>query len=431
MPSWRASATAMAERRPSARDARPRWLVLAESLPYPPVKGGDLRTWQHLNVLAPLARVGVFGLCSNDRRRARPPALDLACWTTSTDPALASPPPRDLRLPARAWLFEPRGHPSDLHFSPTAAHELATLLDHLRPDVVLLGGLWLQRYLDVVRAAGCRTVLDCHNVEAVLFRELAAAVDCQDLPGRVVRDVLPARTAAIERAAVRGVDQLWACSVDDARRLRQLYDPPAPVFVVPNGIRLADHAAGDAPRPPRPATPLTLLFHGIFAYPPNALAADFLIDEVLPRLAAAGQACRLLLVGPRPTPAMQAAAARDPRITVTGVVPDVRPYLEAATALAAPLFQGGGTRLKILEAFAAGLPVISTAKGAEGLGVRDGAHLLIAETAAGFVEAALALRDRPALAARLRTGARRLVARRFSWDAAGVAVRRAVAALAG
>lgn len=417
----------MAAERPPA--ARPTVLVLAESLPYPTLKGGDLRTWQNVVALTAVARVGVFGLCSNDHRRGRVPDRDLVCWTASTDPALTSPPPAGRRLQARAWLFDPHGHPSDLHFSDAAAGELTRLLAAVRPDVVLVESLWLQRYLAVVRAAGCRVILDCHNVEAVLARELADAVERQDLAGRVVRDVLPARTEAIEREAVRGVDQLWACSTEDAHRLQRLYAPPAPTFVVPNGIRLADHASGAAPRAPAPAAPLVVLFHGIFAYPPNANAAAFLLDAVRPRLAAAGDAWRLLLVGPRPTPAMLAAAASDARVVVTDAVPDVRPYLAEATVLAAPLFQGGGTRLKILEAFAAGLPVVSTAKGAEGLDARDGTHLLLAETAAAFAEGVLAIWRRPALAAALRARARALVEERFSWEAVGASVAAAVAAL--
>ena len=410
--------------------ARPRVLVLAESLPYPTLKGGDLRTWQNVNALASVADVGVFGLCSNDRRSDRRPDLDLLCWTTSTDAALTSPPPTGVRLPGRAWLLDPRGHPSDLYFSEDAARELAQLLASIRPDVVLLEGLWLQRYLGIVRAAGCRTILDCHNVEAALFRELAQAVDRHDLEGRIVRDVLPARTEAIERDAVHEVDQLWVCSADDEHRLRQLYDQPTPTFVIPNGIRLEDFEAPDAAwERPAGATPLTMLFHGIFAYRPNAIAAAFLLEEVLPRLVAACDTCRLVLVGPLPKPQMLAAAARDPRVIVTGAVADVRPHLADATVLAVPLFQGGGTHLKVLEAFAAGLPVVSTTKGAEGLGARDGTHLLVAETAAEFVEAALAVWRRPALGARLRAEARALVARRFSWQAVGAAVRPAIAAL--
>ena len=89
----------------------PTLLVLAESLPYPTLKGGDLRTWQNINALATCGRVGVFGLCSNDRRRESVPDLGLECWETSSDPALTIPPPKGIRLPARAWLLDPPGHP--------------------------------------------------------------------------------------------------------------------------------------------------------------------------------------------------------------------------------------------------------------------------------------------------------------------------------
>ena len=219
-----------------------RILVLAESLPYPTLKGGDLRTWQNVNALARVARVGVFGLCSNDGRRHAAPELALECWTASTDPALTSPPPKGVRLAARAWLLDPAGHPSDLHYSERAAAELAALLARLRIDIVVVETLWLHRYLEVARAAGCRTVLDCHNVEATLYRELARTSTGEGLEARTLRDVLPVRTEQIERAAVHAVDQLWVCSADDERRLGELYEPGAPVVVVPNAVELADYA---------------------------------------------------------------------------------------------------------------------------------------------------------------------------------------------
>jgi glycosyltransferase involved in cell wall biosynthesis len=407
-----------------------RILVLAESLPYPTLKGGDLRTWQNVNALASFARVGVFGLCSNDRRRDRVPDLGLACWTTCTDPALTWPPPKGVKLDARAWLLDPRGHPSDLYFSDAAARELAAVVARIRPDVVLMEGLWLHGYLPVVRAAGRRVILDCHNVEAAVFRDLGRTNDWPGLEGRVMRDVLPARTEAIERSAVCAVDQLWICSEADQRRMREMYDPQAPSVVIPNGIRLEDYAASSADgfRPAIPAA-VTLVFPGIFSYLPNAIAALFLAEEILPRLAAACGSCRLWLVGPMPPPELLAAAARDPRITVTGPVPDVRPYLAEATAMAAPLFHGGGTRLKVIEAFAAGLPVISTAKGAEGLDAYHGKHLLIAETAEEFVDAVLTLRRDGELAKRLAANAKALVTERLSWDTIGARIERAVAEL--
>ncbi len=418
----------MTARRNGGPPTRRRVIVLAESLPYPTLKGGDLRTWQNVNALAAIADVGVFGLCSNDERRHRPPPLPLACWTASTDPALAYPPPKGVKLPARAWLVDPRGHPSDLYFSEHAAQELAGLLARFDPEIVLVEGVWLHRYLGVVRSRGRRTILDCHNVEAAVMRALAATSLRADLEGRVVREVLPARTETIEREAIASVDQVWVCSREDERRMRQLYRPRTPIAVVPNGIRLDEHdddAAGGEERPVD-GRPLTLVFPGIYAYRPNAIAADFLVEEIFPRLAAMEGTARLLLVGPMPSPSMMAAAERDPRIVVTGAVPDVRPYLAAATAIAVPLFHGGGTHLKVLEAFAARLPVISTRKGAEGLAVADGVHLLLAEDAEQFVAAALAVwRDRD-LARRLTTQARAVVAAHYSWTAAGARVRDAL-----
>lgn len=406
-----------------------RILILAESLPYPTLKGGDLRTWQNVNALSSFAEVGVFGLCSNDIRRHNTPEIPLAFWSASSDPALAYPPPAGVRLPGRQWLLEPLGHPSDLYVSGGAARELSDLVERFRPAALVIEGLWLRGYLDVIRSAGCRCILDCHNVEASVLRELARASTSDDLESRVLRDVLPARTEAIERAAVHAVDQLWVCSPDDERRLRALYAPAAPISVIPNGIRVEDYDGHRGDGSQSGDTSLTILFTGFFAYRPNEIAAMFLVEHVFPRLTSAWSNCRLLLVGARPSEALRAAAASDERIVVTGAVRDIRPWLAGATALVVPLFHGGGTRLKVLEAFAAGLPVISTAKGAEGLDVRDRTHLLLADTAGEFVDAALALWHDRALATRLAENARTLVADRYSWETIRHPIEQAIDAL--
>jgi polysaccharide biosynthesis protein PslH len=414
----------------------PRVLVLAESLPWPTLKGGDLRTWQNINALAGRMLVGVFGLCSNDTRRNRPPDLPLAFWTTSTDPALTSPPPTGTLLAARAWLLDPAGHPSDLFHSAVAEAEIAGVIARFQPDLVLVEGLWLHGYLRMIRAAGGTVIFDCHNIEAAVFAELARSCDRQDLEGRVMRDVIPARTEAIEHAAVHAVDQIWVCSADDEVRLHDRYRPRAPVFVVPNGIRIDGYAATLAARGRSgDGAPPTLVYPGIFAYLPNAFAAAFLVDRIMPRLNASDEArdepFTLLLIGPMPTQEMLAAAARDPHIVVTGPVPDIRPFLAAATAMPVPLFHGGGTRLKVLEAFASGLPVVSTAKGVEGLGARHGTHLLVAETDEDFVTALLTLHRDGVLARRLADHARNHVAEGFSWQAAAQRIGQAIDQLLG
>ncbi len=121
----------------------------------------------------------------------------------------------------------------------------------------------------------------------------------------------------------------------------------------------------------------TLLYAGGYFWSPNVDAAHLLIAEIYPKLRVRYPGTRLVLVGREPTPEMEAAARSNENIVVTGEVADVRPYLLEADIVPVPLLVGGGMRVKILEAFAAGIPVVSTTKGCEGINVVDGRELLI------------------------------------------------------
>jgi glycosyltransferase involved in cell wall biosynthesis len=124
-------------------------------------------------------------------------------------------------------------------------------------------------------------------------------------------------------------------------------------------------------------------------------------------------AARARIVGRDPTPRLR--DRHGGAVQITGTVPDVLPHLRAAGVLVLPLRSGGGTRLKVLEAMAAGVPVVSTPLGVEGLAVRDGEHVLIGRSAADLAElAARVLRDR-ALAVALSRAGRALVERTYDW----------------
>jgi glycosyltransferase involved in cell wall biosynthesis len=144
-----------------------------------------------------------------------------------------------------------------------------------------------------------------------------------------------------------------------------------------------------------------LLFPAVFHYQPNQLAADFLIREVFPKFVARRPDASLALAGSDPTPAMLASTQTEPRIIVTGRVPDMVPYLQHSSVMLAPLSDGGGTRFKIIEAFAANLPVASSAKGAEGLGAEPGKHFLLAEKPDEFVQVIEMVLDQPDLRERM------------------------------
>jgi glycosyltransferase involved in cell wall biosynthesis len=401
---------------------RVRILLIAQNLPYPTFSGMDLRNWQNVNGLLSVGEVGVFGLCSNDTHRSRPPDACLAFWRSTQDPDLSFPPPVGRQIAARAWLLDPLGHPGDMYYSDSAVDELKLLLTGFQPEIVALEGLWMHRYIELLKAHGCRIILDCHDTLAPQTQQLADLNEGDDLRSRLIRKILPERVKLIENRAAHAVDQLWVCSSREAELMERLYHPPCSIHVVPNGVDVSVYDGIDAAQTACPQSSTvaakTLVFPAMFAYEPNRLAAAFLIKEVFPRLTNVFSDCRLLLPGSWPTAQMLDAAKNESRIVVTGVVPDMRPYLAAASAMVVPLFQGSGTRMKILEAFAARLPVISTSKGAEGLDVENEIHLLIAETAEEFVACLQRLWNDPTLASKLTENGLQLVKRDYSWEAA-------------
>jgi glycosyltransferase involved in cell wall biosynthesis len=393
-----------------------RSVVLVHRLPWPPQSGADLRNWQNAEALA---RAGATGFLGLSRETDRPQCDGIVEWSVASDRPLDVLPDASAADMIK-WLRDPMGHPSDNWHSPVAEAELCEMVARVEPDVVVIEHLWLQRYIPRLKELGCRVVLDAHNLEGPLHEEVAS--------GR--KDPMSAmfakRAAAIEAAALEVVDQVWACSEDDARRIGELYPSAAPVVVVPNTIDVGRYArTGDSTAP----TPTALLYPGVFEYLPNSLAATRLVDEIFPALARVRPDVRLTLVGSSPTARMEEAAARDPRIEVTGKVPDTLPYLHGAGAMPVPLHEGGGTRFKALEAFAAELPVVSTAKGVEGLGAVPGEHYLRAETTEEFVEALLALFDDERKREELTSRALTFVRERYSLSAARESVARALAGL--
>jgi len=190
---------------------------------------------------------------------------------------------------------------------------------------------------------------------------------------------------------VPGFVRLYVASQADRDRVAARHTG-TDVAVLPNTVR--------APRPVAPppaAGPFTFVFAANFGYYPNDDAARWLGTEVLPRLRARARRPFLLrLAGAQPSRAVRALAA-EPEVSVTGWVDDMTSCYESAHAVVVPLRGGGGTRIKVLEAFAHQRPVVSTAFGAEGLGAAGGEHLLLADDPDGFAAACLRLMTEPAL----------------------------------
>ncbi len=256
--------------------------------------------------------------------------------------------------------------------------------------------------------SGVPSILDIHNIEHDVLRRIAASGS----PARRLFNQIEYRKYRREEFdAWRRASGCVATSAGDAGIVSRATGRP--VEVVPNGVDM------DAfPRLPLDgADPRALVFVGAMRYRPNADAARFFVEEILPRVRATIPGVELTIVGADPPPDV-VALGKVPGVRVTGTVPDVRPWMRNAGVVVVPLLSGGGTRLKILEAFAMGRPVVSTTIGAAGIEARDGEHLLLADRPEAFARAITRLATEPGLRARLVEQAYALVRGRYQWSAA-------------
>jgi glycosyltransferase involved in cell wall biosynthesis len=216
--------------------------------------------------------------------------------------------------------------------------------------------------------------------------------------------------------------RLVAMSDADAAGLSPL---GRPVDVVPNGV-----ATAELPLLEPAGHGASLLFTGTMAYPPNAEGIAWFAREAWPLVRAEVPDATLTVVGRNP-PASVRRLGEEPGIHVTGTVADVRPYFGRATAVVAPVLSGGGTRLKLLEAWSQGRAVVATTQAAAGLEHEPGRHLLLEDDPAGFAAAAVRLLREPELRERLAASGRRLVEERYDWRALGERFAAALEAAAG
>ncbi len=226
------------------------------------------------------------------------------------------------------------------------------------------------------------TVLFQHNLETALWRRMAAT---ESNPAkRVAYRIEAAKMAGYEQRALAKFHHVIAVSENDRREMLRIA-PSCSISVVPTGVDLQKYAAA----PPSAANPPRLVFTGSMDWEPNLDAVTYFCKDIFPAVLGEFSSALFQIVGRNPHSRVKQLASE--HVHVTGTVPSVAEYLRDATLVVVPLRIGGGTRLKIFEAMAMGKAVISTSIGAEGLDVRSGRDLVLADDAAGFGEAILTL----------------------------------------
>ena len=289
-------------------------------------------------------------------------------------------------------------------------------------DAVLRQSTFDLVHIDIIHMAGyqrmleqaiprARIIYNWHNIESELMHRYSSQE--RSAPKRIYAAITARRLRTAEEHILRTAEGHIVCSErEKVQLLRRV--PEARIEVVGNGVDIRFYGAPAG----QPAHRDRIVFVGSMDYHANVEAAVWFSHEIWPYVRERFPEWRLTLVGAKPAAAVTTLAAL-PGIEVTGTVPDVRPYYHEAVAAVVPLRIGGGTRLKILEAMAAGIPVVSTALGAEGLDVSPDENILMAETRAGWVEALTSLADRGSRWQRLAAEGRSLVERNYDWEVLG------------
>lgn len=404
-------------------------LVVSPWLPYPETWGAALRLANAVRGLARLAEIDLF-VIEAQRPDGVPDRLPPASRVRRLK--LVVTPPRHISpLDRLRWLA---GGPLPRSFLGLDYADIRAAFEQWRAEAYDLA--WFYRVQSHVILGPSLTVPAIVDIDDLEDRKIAAQLTMERLtagqesqtPAQRLRRAgsrlldrldLP-RWRALHTRIARSVDAVVVCSELDRQRLGA-----SNAHVIVNGYQeqatpLGRLAVGNPP---------TIVCIGLFDYGPNVDAAGFLVNEILPELRSRIPSVRVRLVGYASDQVR--AFHRPPEVVVTGFVPEISPELAAADLIVVPVRYGGGTRIKILEAFAHRIPVVSTTMGAEGIDAVGGQELMIEDSPVGFAQACAALLTNVELRRSVTDAAHRLFLARYRWSQVQDAVEALGAQVAG
>jgi sugar transferase (PEP-CTERM/EpsH1 system associated) len=383
-------------------------LWIKTELLHPVDKGGKIRTYEMLKQLKREHHVTYLTL---DDGTAPPEARQQAseyCHKLVTVPhRLREKFSAGFYLELFENLFSSLPYAVKKYESSAMREEIQRLVEQDKPDVVVCD--FLTPSVNVPENLGCTAVLFQHNVEAMIWQR---HYETQANPlKRLYLYWQWLKMRALEKAECLRYDHVIAVSREDCEMMRRDYGVES-VSDVPTGVdtEFFRPQTNDTPEP------ASLVFTGSMDWLPNVDAIQWFCNEILPLVRANVPNVKLTVVGRKPGRELVELGERDPFITVTGRVDDVRPYIESAAAYIVPIRIGGGTRLKIYEALAMEKPMVSTTVGAEGLPLRDGEELLIADDPQSFANAIVRVLNDQTFARILGKRAAANVRERFGWS---------------
>ena len=386
-----------------------RVLVLTQVLVYPADAGPKVKTLQVLRHLAASHDVIYCTFVRSEKEMQDAASLREICSRVSTI-ALKRSRVRDVRFLVES-LATGNSFLLRRDYRKAMAAVVRQLLQEERIDVLHVDQLNMMRFVPPEWSG--TVILDEHNAVWQVFDRLRNG---ERNPfkrwflGREARIIRNLEGRACQRAQV-----VLAVSEEDKRALGAITDGSVPIEVVPITVDAERFMSSFEARSPQTNRLLTI---GTMFWLPNSEGVMWWLREGYQYLRALRPDLLYDIVGARPPRALQALARASAGVRLHGYIADVAPYWTHAGALAVPILSGGGVRVKILEAMAMGVPVVSTTIGCEGLDVRDGEHLLVADTPAAFAKACARVLQEKELALRLARSARQLIFERYDANVA-------------
>lgn len=387
-----------------------RVLYFSPRIAWPIISGAHLRDFYFAQYLAQKAQLTYIGLVAEDADKQ----ADLLRRQLGNDAQVIA-----LRRDAtyrRTNILRGLIGPTPLNVLNYTSPRVLAEVDHIMReqsfDTIQIESMHLIAYARRIRqlAPQSRLILDWHNIESEILARYA------ENDSNPLRALYARRTSHLSRDVetelLRLCDAHTVCSGREREVLHERV-PDARIEVAGNGVDCEFFAANPAPDQPRN----DVLFMGRMDYHANVDAALYFVSKIWPLIHARRPELRLVIAGAQP--AEPILALREQGITVTGTVDDVRPYYQSALTSVVPLRVGGGTRLKVLEAMAAGTPVVSTTLGAEGLEVAPGKDIVIADSPDAMAEAVVSLQAGSPQWQEVAANGRRLVKAKYDWSVVG------------
>jgi len=393
-----------------------RILYLSQLMPYPPDSGPKVRQYYTLRYLAQYHEVTLVAFSRPDDPPGAVEHMQRICAAVLTVPMVRSRV-RDVISLAGSWLSR-----ESFIIRRDTVPEMTQLVKHEiaggKYEIVQADQLWMAQYGLLGVSSGALLVLDEHNACFRIFQRLA-----QGEKNPLKRIALEREWRALQRYEMRACsrfDRLVTVTEEDRSILEGLIQEPSlgveiaksPTFsTIPICV---DTASVPAVRPVDGSQDVLLL--GTMFWPPNIEGTLWFAHHVWPRVRKRLPGATFTIVGKNPPEVVRSLEREGAGICVTGYIPDSLPYLERAAAFVVPLFSAGGMRVKIVDGWRWGLPVVSTTIGAEGIRYTDGENIIIADDADEFAAAICNLLEDSELNCRMRQNGRSWVEEKYDWE---------------